>query len=77
LLFLSANELIYESKVNNQHKLFNQLINDPVIRFGVGGKYNLKDGKVIGKNSVRNLTDVRDDITTILKAIYYREITGE
>lgn len=70
LLFLSANELIYESKVNNQHKLFNQLINDPVIRFGVRGKYNLKDGKAIGKNSVRKLTDVRDDINIILEAIY-------
>ena len=71
LLFLSANELIYESKVNNQHKLYNQLINDPVIRFGVREKYNLEYGKVIARNSVKNLADVRDDINTVLKAIPY------
>ncbi len=77
LLFLSANELIYESKVNNQHKLYNQLINDPVIRFGVRGKYNLEDGKVIERNSVKNLADVRDDINTVLKAIPYSKSAGK
>ena len=77
LLFLNANELIYESKVNNQHKLYNQLINNPVIRFGVRGKYNLEDGRVIGRNSVNDLTDVRDDITTVLKAIYYSKSAGK
>jgi len=70
LLFLSANEIIYESNVNNQHKLYDQLINDPVIRFGVRGKYNVEDEKVIERNSVKNLVDIRKEINTVMKAIH-------
>jgi len=69
LLFLSANGLIMESKDNYLYKLYNQLINDQNIKFRVREKYNLEDGKVVGRNSVKDLTSVKDDINIVIKAI--------
>ena len=55
---------------NNQYKLYKQLINDPVIRFRVMTKYNLDYGKVINRDSIKSLIDVRNDINTVLKALH-------
>ena len=70
MLFLSASSLINESNINNQYKLYKQLINDPVIRFRVMTKYNLDYGKVINRDSIKSLIDVRNDINTVLKALH-------
>jgi hypothetical protein len=70
LVFLSAHSLIMFAYNNQMDKLYEELLNDPIIRFKIVAKYNLEDGKVIGRNSVKDLTNVKDDINTILKAIH-------
>ncbi len=69
LLFLSANGLIRMANDSHMHKLYEQLITDPIIRFEVTAKYDIENGKIIGRNGVKNLSEVKDDISTVMKAI--------
>lgn len=70
LLFLSAHGLIMYAYNNQIDKLYDELINDPIIRFQVNTKFELKDGKVIGRDGVKDLIVVKDDINTVIKAIH-------
>jgi hypothetical protein len=69
LLFLSANGLIQMANYSHMYKLYDQLINDPIIRFKINAKYDMKNEKITGRNGVKNLADVRDDINTVMKII--------
>jgi len=70
MLFLSAHGLIMFAYNNQIDKLYDELINDPIIRFKIRAKYDLKDGKVIGRDGVKDLIVVKDDINTVIKAIH-------
>jgi hypothetical protein len=70
LLFLSAHGLIMFAYNNQIDKLYDELINDPIISFKIRAKYDLKDGKVIGRDGVKDLIVVKDDINTVIKAIH-------
>lgn len=68
-LFLSANGLLRMSNDSHMQKLYEKLINDPIIRFKITAKYDIENGKIIGRNGVKNLAEVKDDINTVMKAI--------
>ncbi len=70
LLFLSASGLIMFSNDNYMYKLSDQLKNDPIIRFKIMAKYDLEDGKIIGRRCLKDLVNVKDDINAVLKAIH-------
>lgn len=76
LLFLSANLLILNANNNKMYDLFNQLINDPIVRFEIFRKYNLKDRKIIGRSGVKSLSDVKEDINKVIKVIRKSKFSG-
>ena len=71
LLFLSAHGLIMFAYNSQKDKLYDEIINDPIIRFKIKAKFGLKDGKLIGRDGVKDLVKVKNDINTVLKAINY------
>lgn len=70
LLFLSAHGLIMFAYNNQIDKLYDELINDPIISFKIRAKYDLKDGRVIRRDNAKDLVDVKDDINTVIRAIH-------
>jgi hypothetical protein len=76
LLFLSASGLIMLTNDNHMYKLYDKLINNPIVRFRIKAKYSLVDGKVMGRNSLKDLTSVRDDISIVMNTIYNRKTSG-
>lgn len=77
LLFLSAHGLIMYAYNNQIDKLYDELINDPIIRFKIRATFDLEDGKVIGRDGVKDLVKVKNDINTVLKAINYSKSAGK
>ncbi len=70
LLFLSASSLITFAANNNMRDLYDYLINDSVVKFKIGAKYDIRDGKISNKARERNLPEVRDEIRTVVTALH-------
>jgi hypothetical protein len=69
LLFLSANSIIRMANDNNYNHLYNQLINDSIIRFKIIAKYRIEDGNLIGRDGIKDFNNVKADINTANNAI--------
>ncbi len=70
LFFLTASGLIEYADNNRMNDLYEELINNPVIRFKIISKYELKDAKVFNRDVHIDMTDVRRDINTVINVLH-------
>jgi hypothetical protein len=70
LLFLSASSLIDFASYNNMDDLYNKIINDSSIKFGMIAKYDIKSEKITYRNREGNLTKVKENINTVLMTVH-------
>ncbi len=69
LLYLSATGLVLLASENHMNELYNYLVNDSKIQFEKIAMFDLIDDKAFSHSTVRNLTDLRQDIKDVLKAV--------
>jgi hypothetical protein len=78
VLFLSARSLIVFAH-HNLPAYYSQLINDSTIGFRIlgEGKYRIESGKVFRGGYQKSLTQVKDEIKTVLKVLPHFVVTNE
>ncbi|MBZ0200295.1 MAG: hypothetical protein K8H86_10535, partial [Ignavibacteriaceae bacterium] len=67
LLFLSASRLIAETKINQQVEEYRKLVDNPIVKFKILSKYEVKNGNIVDRRgsymTMENIKKVIDSVT--------------